>query len=71
VPEVWSHHAERLTFNVLGAAGQYKAAATSTLFPLPIAPGDLLPFIQMRGQVDDNAVIKQFRLWIKGRIAAG
>jgi Uma2 family endonuclease len=68
VPEVWRYTADGLTFNVLNAEGKYDAAAASTLFSLPIAPADLLPFIQMRGQMDDNAVIKQFRAWIKDRI---
>ena len=71
VPEVWRHNAEGLTFNVLNAEGNYEAAPASKTFPLPIAPADLLPFIKMRGQMDDNAVIKQFRAWIRGRIAAG
>jgi Uma2 family endonuclease len=71
VPEVWRYNAEGLTFNFLNAEGKYQVVPASTMFPLPIAPVDLLPFMQMRGQMDDNAVIKQFRGWIQGRIVAG
>ena len=71
VPEVWRHNDEGLTFNVLNAAGEYGSAAASTMFPLPIAPADLMPFTQMRGQLDDNAIIKQFRAWLRGKISVG
>jgi Uma2 family endonuclease len=70
VPEVWRYHAKGLDFFVLNAAGKYEAATCSTLFALPIAPADLMPFLHMRGQMDDNSVIAQFRDCIRARLAA-
>ena len=71
MPEVWRHNADGLTFNVLNAEGKYEVSPVSTLFPVPISSADLVPFIQMRNSMDDNAVIKQFRVWVRSRIAAG
>ena len=70
VPEVWRWDKDGLSFLVLNADGKFYAATTSPTFPLPITPADLLPFIALRGQMDDNAVIRQFRAWIRARLAS-
>ena len=70
VPEVWRWDKNGLTFLVLNADGEYDAVTASPTFPLPISPADLMPFIAMRGQMDDNAVIRQFRTWIRAKLAA-
>jgi Uma2 family endonuclease len=70
VPEVWRWEKNALAFLVLNADGEYQEAATSPTFPLPITPADLMPFIAMRGKMDDNAVIRQLRAWIRSRLAA-
>jgi Uma2 family endonuclease len=71
VPEVWRLEAAGLTFHLLGAAGAYATGTHSRSFPL-VTPGDLLGFLQQaRQSVDSNAVVRQFRAWIRQRQAAG
>ena len=70
IPEVWRWHKDGLVFLVLGADGKYETVAVSPTFPLPVCPADLTPFIAMRGQMDDNSVIRQFRAWIRAKPAA-
>ena len=70
VPEVWRWDKNGLTFVALNSDGNYDSVVVSPTFPLPISPADLLPFIAMRGQMDDNAVIRQFRAWIRAKLAA-
>jgi Uma2 family endonuclease len=69
VPEVWRLDGDTLTFHVLGAGGGYVSATASRSFPL-VAPTDLLGFLQQARQVgDENAVMRQFRGWIRQRRA--
>jgi Uma2 family endonuclease len=70
IPEVWRWHKDGLVFLVLGADGKYGSVSVSPTFPLPNCPADLMPFIAMRGQMDDNSVIRQFRAWIRAKLAA-
>ena len=70
VPEVWRHDRNGLAFLILNALGKYDSVAVSPTFPLPIAPADLMPFLAMRDQMDENAVIRQFRAWIRAKLAA-
>jgi Uma2 family endonuclease len=70
VPEVWRYDDQGLTFWTLNAKKEYDSAAVSTLFSLPIAPADLMPFLQLRSQMDDNSIFRQFRDWLRARIAA-
>jgi Uma2 family endonuclease len=70
VPEVWRHDRNGLAFLVLNSLGKYDPVAVSPAFPVPIMPADLLPFIAMRNQMDENAVIRQFRAWIRAQLAA-
>ena len=55
---------------VLNAKGKYDSFATSATFPLAITPADLMVFVNMLGQLDENAIIRQFRLWIRAKLAA-
>jgi Uma2 family endonuclease len=67
VPEVWRLDGDTLTFHVLDAGGAYVSAAVSRSFPL-VAPADLLGFLQQARQAgDENAVVRQFRGWIRQR----
>ena len=70
VPEVWRHDRNGLAFLVLNALGKYDSVAVSPTFPLPITPADLMPFIALRDQMDEHAVIRQFRAWIRAKLAA-
>jgi Uma2 family endonuclease len=71
IPEVWRWNKKGLTFLVLNASEKHDAVAASPTFPVPISPADLMHFIAMRGQMDDNAVIREFRAWIRAKLAAG
>jgi hypothetical protein len=58
---------DALTFFVPGAGGAYTSAAASRSFPL-VAPADVLGFLQQaRPAGDENAVVRQFRAWIRQR----
>ncbi len=70
VPEIWRLDGVALEFYILDAKGRYTLAATSKAFR-GLTPSDVLPFIGMRGTIDENAVIRQFRTWVQQRIAAG
>jgi Uma2 family endonuclease len=70
VPEIWRFEGDTLTFNVLNASGAYEIVPRSRTFPW-ITPADLLPFVQQsRQSSDSNAVIRDFRAWIRQRRAA-
>jgi Uma2 family endonuclease len=64
VPEVWRLDGPALTFHALQADGRYVATTHSRAFPL-VAPADLLTFLALRGQMDENAVVRQFRAWVR------
>jgi Uma2 family endonuclease len=69
LPEVWRLQGDLLSFHVLDAAGTYTSAAVSLSFPL-VAPADLLDFVQRaRLASDENAIIRDFRAWIRQRLA--
>jgi hypothetical protein len=71
VPEIWRLEGSMVTFYVLNAQGAYETAANSRAFPL-VRPQDLLGFMQQaRHSGDSNAVIRQFRAWIRQQSAAG
>jgi Uma2 family endonuclease len=64
VPEVWRLTEEGLSFNVLQPNGRYAESPTSKSFPL-VTPADLTRILALRGQVDENAVVAQFRQWVR------
>lgn len=68
VPEVWRLADEQLTFNLL--QGKTYNAGASQAFPGLIAT-DLLPFLALRANADENEVVRQFRTWVRQRIADG
>jgi Uma2 family endonuclease len=70
VPEVWRWNKDGLAFLVLRPDGEYEIVNNSPTFPLPISPADLEPFVAMRSQMDDNAVIRHFRAWLQTKIAS-
>jgi Uma2 family endonuclease len=68
VPEVWRWDDPVLTFHVLGPNGRYVEAAHSLSFPF-LTAADLLPFLALRGpQLDENALVRQFRAWVRSRL---
>jgi Uma2 family endonuclease len=70
VPEIWRFDGTSLTFNVLGTDGKYASVATSPTFP-GLTPADLISFLHLRTQLDENALIRQFRAWVRQHLVAG
>ncbi len=68
VPEVWRLDGQALTFHLLQADGTYAAAARSLAFPF-LAPADLLPFLALRARLDEMALVRQFRAWVRQQAA--
>ena len=71
VPEVWKLDvvSMKLTFQVLGPKGRYTEATHSLAFP-QFAPADLLPFLALRSQFDQNEVVRRFRAFVRDRLKA-
>ena len=70
IPEVWRLTENSLEFFVLGESSKYGIVESSPTFSFPILPPDLRQFVVMREKLDDNEVIRQFREWIRARIAS-
>jgi Uma2 family endonuclease len=63
IPEVWRQEGQVLDFHILGVNGKYSVSPTSRAFP-KLTSADLLPFLALRGQIDENAIVRQFRTWV-------
>jgi len=70
VPEVWREVDDVLSFHVLDVGGKYRESTESLAFP-GLRPGDLQAFLAQVGQMDENALVRKFREWVRQRIAAG
>jgi Uma2 family endonuclease len=70
VPEVWRYDGQTLTFHILGSDGKYAGSIYSLAFP-QLTPADLLVFLNLRGQMDDNTIVRQFRAWVRQRFGGG
>jgi len=70
VREVWVFDGQAFTFQVLQADGSYTGAPTSPIFPF-LKPADLLPFLALQPGMDENAVVRQFRAWLRQQPGAG
>jgi Uma2 family endonuclease len=70
VPEIWRYDGQSLTFHILGADSKYAVATHSLAFP-QLTPADLLAFLNLRGQMDENAIVRQFRAWVRQRFGSG
>ena len=66
VPEVWRFRNERLEFHVLGEEGKFAVHPTSRSFP-GVPADEIDRFLALRGQADQNALVRQFREWIRSR----
>jgi Uma2 family endonuclease len=65
VPEVWRVSKEGvLSFHVLQPSGKYAVASVSAALP-PLTPADLQPHLDLRDQLDDNAVVRGLREWVR------
>jgi Uma2 family endonuclease len=69
VPEIWRYFGDALTFSVMQASGGYAVVTHSKAFPL-VTPADLLRFLPLRATIDENAVVLQFRTWVRQLVAS-
>lgn len=63
VPEIWQIGKNGVTFHVL-QDGKYQPRANSLAFP-QLAATDLTPFLDQLEKIDDTALVKQFREWVR------
>lgn len=70
IPEVWRLDEQGLTFQVLAPGGTYVVQSHSRTFP-QLASSELTPFLALRGQQEENAIIRQFRTWVRQHLATG
>lgn len=64
VPEVWRREGESVVCYLLGQHGNFAVSPTSRAFP-GLAPADLVQFLALRTQMDENALIRRFRAWVQ------
>jgi len=64
VPEVWRREGETLVCYLLGEDGKYSVSATGRAFA-GLAPAELMNFLALRAQLDENAIVRQFRAWVR------
>ncbi|HVS38964.1 MAG TPA: Uma2 family endonuclease [Gemmataceae bacterium] len=64
VPEVWRLRGAALSFNFLQADGSYVAGPMSEALP-PLRPRDLITLLALADQLDDMAVARRFRAWVR------
>jgi Uma2 family endonuclease len=70
IPEVWRLERQIPVCYLLGDDGRYKVSPTSKALA-GLRPAELSPFIGLRGQMDDNALIREFRAWVQEQRKAG
>lgn len=70
VPEIWRYDGRVLTFYGLEPDGRYAERTHSLSFPL-VTAADLLGFLALRGKMGENAIVGQFRDWVRNKLAAG
>lgn len=70
VPEVWRYSKGILRFRARQPDGNYADTPTSLSLP-PLKPADLMPFLAMRVGADENAIVRQFRAWIRQKFPSG
>ncbi len=66
VPEVWRLAEGLLSFHVLASGGQYAESPTSRTFGF-LTAADVQGFLLLRGRQDENAIVRQFREWVRQR----
>lgn len=70
VPEIWRYDGQTVSCHWLGSDGRYSENAVSQAFP-GLRVQELARFLSMRGQGDDNAIVRQFRAWVRRQAGPG
>jgi Uma2 family endonuclease len=65
VGELWQYDGARINFYILSDRGKYESVSTSRA--LPITSDDVNRFLAMLGSVDQTALLKSFRQWVRSR----
>jgi Uma2 family endonuclease len=69
VPEVWRFNGQQLLAHLLGPEGRYQESRQSRAFPF-LALAEVERFLGMRSAHSETELVRQFRTWVRGRIAA-
>jgi Uma2 family endonuclease len=64
VPEIWQSDGKSIRFHILQPNGKYTVEAQSRAFP-GLASLDLVQFLALLDQEDENAIIGKFRTWVR------
>ncbi len=64
VPEIWRIERGRVRFYRLKSRTKYEAVDRSVAFPF-LKPADLMRFVKRRGELGENAVVREFVEWAK------
>lgn len=67
VPEIWRYDGTTATIHQRQADGQYLAVERSRFFAF-LTPADLTRFLGQREQVDETALLRSFREWVRSQI---
>lgn len=70
VPEVWRYDGTTLTFQQLRPRRTYAMTASSLAFPF-LTTSDLTPFLALAAGTGENALIRQFRDWVRHQVTSG
>ncbi|MGE3808030.1 MAG: Uma2 family endonuclease [Gemmataceae bacterium] len=69
VPEVWQYDGQQLRVKLLGQDGKYVPASAGRTFPfLPLVA--LEEALNKRTSLGEIELVREFRAWVRGRIAA-
>ncbi|NJN23933.1 MAG: Uma2 family endonuclease [Acaryochloridaceae cyanobacterium RL_2_7] len=64
IPEIWRFDGQNLTMFLL-SEGDYQSMERSVVFPM-LTPEVLQGYLVQRTQQGENAIVKQFRRWMRG-----
>jgi Uma2 family endonuclease len=70
IPEVWRLERQIPVCYLLGGEEQYEVSQISKAFS-GLRPTELSSFLGLRGQMDENAIVREFRAWVREQRAAG
>ena len=70
VPEVWRWDGQSLIGYLLGSDGRYTVSTISRAIP-GLTVADLAQFLSLQGKMDENAIVRQVRAWVRQRFPAG
>jgi Uma2 family endonuclease len=69
VPEVWQYDGQSVRVQLLGSEGNYAESPQSKAFPFLPMP-EVTRFLALRSTLNETDLMRQFRTWVQGRIAA-